>query len=250
MRTRRRRHRRAHRGHDRPGRGRPVHEALALRERYGVRLHVDAAYGGFFTLLAAATTRSSPAAPFRAIAQCDSRRRRSAQARPAALRLRRGAVRRPGGRALLQATTRRTRTSPSAELHLGEISLECSRAGAAAAGAVADAAGAAAGARRGPRRRSSPRGAARRWTGRPAARAPTCWRCTSSPSSTSSPTSRAATRCRRSTPPAARVLTPGMDDPDDPVFLQHAARRRDAFDRAPPELGATPTARASCAACS
>jgi glutamate/tyrosine decarboxylase-like PLP-dependent enzyme len=30
----------------------PVHEALALRERYGVRLHADAAYGGFFTLLA------------------------------------------------------------------------------------------------------------------------------------------------------------------------------------------------------
>ena len=29
-----------------------VDEALALRERYGVRLHVDAAYGGFFTLLA------------------------------------------------------------------------------------------------------------------------------------------------------------------------------------------------------
>ena len=43
----------------RDGRARPapgtvdhVDEALALRERYGVRVHVDAAYGGFFTLLA------------------------------------------------------------------------------------------------------------------------------------------------------------------------------------------------------
>ncbi len=31
-----------------------VEQALALRERYGVRLHVDGAYGGFFTLLAGA----------------------------------------------------------------------------------------------------------------------------------------------------------------------------------------------------
>ena len=30
----------------------PVAEALALRDRYGCRLHVDAAYGGFFALLA------------------------------------------------------------------------------------------------------------------------------------------------------------------------------------------------------
>ena len=29
-----------------------VEQALALRERYGVRLHIDAAYGGFFRLLA------------------------------------------------------------------------------------------------------------------------------------------------------------------------------------------------------
>src|SRR3954471_15064018 len=49
-----------------------VHEALALRERHGVRLHVDAAYGGFFTLLARDPELLVPVAPFRAIAQCDS----------------------------------------------------------------------------------------------------------------------------------------------------------------------------------
>src|SRR4051795_2902850 len=46
-----------------------IHEALALRERHGVRLHVDAAYGGVFALLDEPLV---PAAPFRAIAACDS----------------------------------------------------------------------------------------------------------------------------------------------------------------------------------
>ena len=32
----------------------PVHELLAVARQYGVRVHVDAAYGGFFTLLAGA----------------------------------------------------------------------------------------------------------------------------------------------------------------------------------------------------
>src|SRR6266487_2667298 len=32
----------------------PVHEVLAVARRHGVRVHVDAAYGGFFTLLAGA----------------------------------------------------------------------------------------------------------------------------------------------------------------------------------------------------
>ena len=47
-----------------------IHAALASRERYGVRLHVDAAYGGFFTLLA--RTGLVPEAPYRAIGGCDS----------------------------------------------------------------------------------------------------------------------------------------------------------------------------------
>ena len=58
-------------GHDRPRRRRPVDEALALRERHGVRLHVDAAYGGFFTLLAAATTARRRRA-LRGDRRCDS----------------------------------------------------------------------------------------------------------------------------------------------------------------------------------
>src|SRR5215472_9009368 len=51
----------------------PVHEVLAVARRHGVRVHVDAAYGGFFTLLAGA---DGPAGldprPWRAIAECDS----------------------------------------------------------------------------------------------------------------------------------------------------------------------------------
>src|SRR5262249_45957174 len=46
-----------------------VHEALALRERHGVRIHVDAAYGGFFALLDAPLIDPRP---FRAIAGADS----------------------------------------------------------------------------------------------------------------------------------------------------------------------------------
>src|SRR5262249_43424514 len=36
----------------------PVHEVLAVARRHGVRVHVDAAYGGFFTLLAGAGGRA------------------------------------------------------------------------------------------------------------------------------------------------------------------------------------------------
>src|SRR6185437_15124733 len=47
----------------------PVHEVLAIARRYGVRVHVDAAYGGFFTLLAGADGRTGlDPAPWRAIA--------------------------------------------------------------------------------------------------------------------------------------------------------------------------------------
>ncbi|MGZ3146347.1 pyridoxal phosphate-dependent decarboxylase family protein [Lentzea chajnantorensis] len=51
----------------------PIHEVLALRERYDVRIHVDAAYGGFFTLLAGSDTAEAlPPEPWRAISRCDS----------------------------------------------------------------------------------------------------------------------------------------------------------------------------------
>jgi glutamate/tyrosine decarboxylase-like PLP-dependent enzyme len=107
----------------------PVHEALALRERHGVRLHVDAAYGGFFTLLAG--TLLDPA-PWEAIGSCDSLvidpHKHGLQPYGC------GAVlfSDPGvGRLYLHDSPYTYFTSD--ELHLGEISLECSRAGAAAA---------------------------------------------------------------------------------------------------------------------
>ncbi|MFE1880191.1 pyridoxal phosphate-dependent decarboxylase family protein [Streptomyces diastatochromogenes] len=111
----------------------PIHEALVLRERYGVRMHVDAAYGGFFTLLAGAEgPEGLPEAPWRAIAQCDSivvdPHKHGLQPYGC------GAVlfRDPEvGRFYLHDSPYTYFTSE--ELHLGEISLECSRAGAAAA---------------------------------------------------------------------------------------------------------------------
>ncbi|MGV9851675.1 pyridoxal phosphate-dependent decarboxylase family protein [Streptomyces sp. NPDC003442] len=111
----------------------PVHEALALRERYGVRVHVDAAYGGFFTLLAGAPgPEGLPEEPWRAIAEADSivvdPHKHGLQPYGC------GAVlfRDPSvGRFYLHDSPYTYFTSE--ELHLGEISLECSRAGAAAA---------------------------------------------------------------------------------------------------------------------
>jgi glutamate/tyrosine decarboxylase-like PLP-dependent enzyme len=111
----------------------PVHEVLAVARSRGVRVHVDAAYGGFFTLLAGA---SGPAgldeAPWRAIAECDSvvvdPHKHGLQPYGC------GAVlfRDPDvGRFYLHDSPYTYFTS--GELHLGEISLECSRAGAAAA---------------------------------------------------------------------------------------------------------------------
>ena len=72
-----------------------------LCEAHGARLHVDAAYGGFFALLAdgrepASTRRAVRGAPARRLD-----RRRPAQARPAAVRLRLRAVRRPASVARL-----------------------------------------------------------------------------------------------------------------------------------------------------
>src|SRR5450631_600174 len=59
----------------------PIHEALGLCRQHGARVHVDAAYGGFFTILAQDHTAEDhpaeqelrlPAAPWRAVAECDS----------------------------------------------------------------------------------------------------------------------------------------------------------------------------------
>ncbi|MEV0899244.1 aminotransferase class I/II-fold pyridoxal phosphate-dependent enzyme [Actinoplanes sp. NPDC049802] len=112
----------------------PVHEALALRERYGVRLHVDAAYGGFFTLLADVPPEDGGVdpEPWRAIAHCDSvvvdpHKHGLQPYGCGAVLYRDPAV----GRHFAHDSPYTYFTSD--ELHLGEISLECSRAGAAAA---------------------------------------------------------------------------------------------------------------------
>ncbi|MCO1581027.1 aminotransferase class I/II-fold pyridoxal phosphate-dependent enzyme [Crossiella sp. SN42] len=108
----------------------PIHEVLALKEKYGVRIHVDAAYGGFFALLAGEL--GVPAEPFAAIRRCDS----------VTIDPHKHGLQPYGCGAVLFADPAVGRfyrhDSPytyftSDELHLGEISLECSRAGAAAA---------------------------------------------------------------------------------------------------------------------
>lgn len=108
----------------------PIHEALPLAERYGVRLHVDAAYGGFYTLLAA--TGDVDPAPFEAIPRCDS----------VVIDPHKHGLQPYGCGAVIFADPEVARyyhhDSPytyftESDLHLGEISLECSRPGAAAA---------------------------------------------------------------------------------------------------------------------
>jgi glutamate/tyrosine decarboxylase-like PLP-dependent enzyme len=111
----------------------PVHEVLAIARKHGVRVHVDAAYGGFFTLLAGAGGRAGlDPAPWRAIAECDS----------VVVDPHKHGLQPYGCGAVLFTDPAVGRfyahDSPytyftSSELHLGEISLECSRAGAAAA---------------------------------------------------------------------------------------------------------------------
>ncbi|MGH3761399.1 pyridoxal phosphate-dependent decarboxylase family protein [Actinophytocola sp.] len=108
----------------------PVHDALALKERYGVRFHVDAAYGGFYALLD--EEESIDPRPWRAISRCDS----------VVVDPHKHGLQPYGCGAVIFADPSVARfyhhDSPytyftEADLHLGEISLECSRAGAAAA---------------------------------------------------------------------------------------------------------------------
>jgi glutamate/tyrosine decarboxylase-like PLP-dependent enzyme len=114
----------------------PIAEALELRDRYGCRLHVDAAYGGFFALLAgdeegAKLLGPETAARLTAVGACDSvvvdPHKHGLQPYGC------GAVlfRDPGVGRLYHHDSPYTYFT-SSELHLGEISLECSRAGAAA----------------------------------------------------------------------------------------------------------------------
>jgi glutamate/tyrosine decarboxylase-like PLP-dependent enzyme len=115
-----------------------VDAVLELRERFGVRVHVDAAYGGFYALLAGdgdgdgGALGAEASAAFRAIAGCDS----------VVVDPHKHGLQPYGCGAVLFADPSvgvlYRHDSPytyftSDELHLGEISLECSRAGAAAA---------------------------------------------------------------------------------------------------------------------
>jgi len=99
---------------------------------HGARLHVDAAYGGFFKLLADDGTPNVAAAPFTAIARADSivvdPHKHGLQPYGCGCVL----FADPGvGRLYAHDSPYTYFTSD--ELHLGEISLECSRPGAAAA---------------------------------------------------------------------------------------------------------------------
>ncbi len=112
----------------------PIDQALELRREFDFRLHVDAAYGGFFKLLADddETLGEGAGAAYRAIASTDSvvvdpHKHGLQPYGCGSVIFRDPAV----GRFYKHDSPYTYFTSN--ELHLGEISLECSRAGAAAA---------------------------------------------------------------------------------------------------------------------
>jgi tyrosine decarboxylase / aspartate 1-decarboxylase len=108
----------------------PLPEILALRERHAFRVHADCAYGGYFTL--AQNLAEHAEAAFARIAEVDSividPHKHGLQPYGCGCVL----FRDPGVGSLYKHDSPYTYFS-SAELHLGEISLECSRPGAAAA---------------------------------------------------------------------------------------------------------------------
>jgi glutamate/tyrosine decarboxylase-like PLP-dependent enzyme len=165
-----------------------IDEALVLRERHGVRIHVDAAYGGFFVLL------DDAPAGLRAIGSCDS----------VVIDPHKHGLQPYGCGAVLFADPAVGRLyahdSPytyftSDSLHLGEISLECSRAGAAAAALWLTL-------------RAVPLAPSPRACG-----PPTACGCMSSPSSTSSRTCPRPPASPPLTRPARRSCAPGWRTP-------------------------------------
>ena len=108
----------------------PLHEILKLQQRYNLRIHVDAAYGGYFTL--ANNLDPAARAAFDAIPHSDSvvvdPHKHGLQPYGCGSVL----FRDPAVGTLYKHDSPYTYFS-SRDLHLGEISLECSRAGAAAA---------------------------------------------------------------------------------------------------------------------
>jgi glutamate/tyrosine decarboxylase-like PLP-dependent enzyme len=107
----------------------PLPEILALRERYGFRLHIDAAYGGYFAL--AGNLEPEAHAAFARIADADSividPHKHGLQPYGCGCIV----FRDPAIGTLYKHDSPATYFS-SDELHLGEISLECSRPGASA----------------------------------------------------------------------------------------------------------------------
>ena len=110
----------------------PVAQIVDLAGAHGARVHVDAAYGGFFAVVADDSADGVPAAPYAAVANADS----------VVIDPHKHGLQPYGCGAVLFADPTVARhylhDSPytyftSDELHPGEISLECSRAGAAAA---------------------------------------------------------------------------------------------------------------------
>ncbi len=110
----------------------PLHMILPLSKKYGVRVHADCAYGGFFTLLAKDEDPIVSPEPFLSIKDCDS----------IVIDPHKHGLQPYGCGCVLfndiNVGKFYKHDSPytyftSKDLHLGEISLECSRAGASAA---------------------------------------------------------------------------------------------------------------------
>ena len=108
----------------------PLPEILTLRDRYGFRIHLDAAYGGYFRLIAGQLDMPARLA-FQATAQADSivvdPHKHGLQPYGCGCVL----FRDPAVGRFYKHDSPYTYFT-SNELHLGEISLECSRAGASA----------------------------------------------------------------------------------------------------------------------
>lgn len=108
----------------------PLQKILELRQKFGFRVHVDAAYGGYFVL--ASNLGDNARESFARIGEADSMvidpHKHGLQPYGCGCVL----FRDPGVGRLYKHDSPYTYFS-SAELHLGEISLECSRPGAAAA---------------------------------------------------------------------------------------------------------------------
>jgi glutamate/tyrosine decarboxylase-like PLP-dependent enzyme len=108
----------------------PLSEILRMRDKYGFRVHADAAYGGYFSL--AANLDADATSAFSSMIQVDSividPHKHGLQPYGCGCVL----FRDPSVGALYKHDSPYTYFS-SAELHLGEISLECSRPGASAA---------------------------------------------------------------------------------------------------------------------